>query len=122
MSAATTTPNTPTGTPLNKKRGWRVWFARLLALKLTKVPRVHPTLRVPRLPGGFVQLIKPGVKYEKVSVCVGVCVHKFVPVWAGVEEGERNIKPLIFFSLVHLTFFFEYRRLALLELLGDFCW
>lgn len=39
----------------------------MLALRLTKVPRVHPTLRVPRLPGGFVQLIKPGVKYEKVS-------------------------------------------------------
>ncbi|XP_042206218.1 uncharacterized protein LOC121855391 [Homarus americanus] len=52
---------------MNKKRGWRSFLSRLpvLALRLTKVPRVHPTLRVPRLPGGFVQFMKPGVKYEK---------------------------------------------------------
>ncbi|KAK7049782.1 hypothetical protein SK128_021451 [Halocaridina rubra] len=67
MSTTTTAPNTPTSPPFNKKRGWKLWFARLLALKFTKVPRVHPTLRVPRLPGGFVQLIKPGIKYEKIA-------------------------------------------------------
>ncbi|XP_050736498.1 uncharacterized protein LOC127008412 [Eriocheir sinensis] len=50
-----------------KHRGWRAFLSKLpvLALRLAKVPRVHPTLRVPRLPAGFVHLIKPGVKYEK---------------------------------------------------------
>lgn len=66
----TSTTTTTTTASMNKKRGWRAFFNRIpvIALRLTKVPRVHPTLRVPRLPGGFVHLIKPGVKYEKVSL------------------------------------------------------